>query len=481
MAAKKTLNAKNLEALGAPRLAELLIELATGNAAAKRKLRLELAAEASPSELARELRKRLVSIGKARSYIDWQQRKPLIAELDSQRRAIVKLAAADPRGALDLLWWFLGIASPVLARTDDSNGAISDVFAAAIEDLGRVAPAARPQPEALAETVFRALRDNDHGQYDGLIEALAPVLSAAGLARLKHCFGAWSREPLRRGADASDRDGVVRLALQAIAEAEGDVDGYIAQYPGKARTVPWIAADIARRLLAAGRIEEAWAAVEQANIEPPEIDALNARGGLDERTIQALAEDRSSWTSLEWEEARLAVMEAMGRHDAAQAFRWACFARTLEPGHLKAYLKRLPDFDDLEAEARALAHAMAFPQLHRALDFLIGWRALDKAAAMLVARRAELDGDRYEILTPAAAALAEKQPLAASLCLRAMIDFSLAQGRSSRYGHAARHLATVAALATTIGAFGEVETHAAYRARLERQHGRKYGFWSLVE
>ena len=42
MASKKTLNAKNLEALGAARLAELLIEISLGNAASKRRLRLEL-------------------------------------------------------------------------------------------------------------------------------------------------------------------------------------------------------------------------------------------------------------------------------------------------------------------------------------------------------------------------------------------------------------------------------------------------------
>ena len=38
MASKKTLNAKNLEALGAGRLAELLIEISTGNAVAKTKI-----------------------------------------------------------------------------------------------------------------------------------------------------------------------------------------------------------------------------------------------------------------------------------------------------------------------------------------------------------------------------------------------------------------------------------------------------------
>ena len=45
MAKKTTLNAKNLEALGAERLAELLIEISTGSAAHKRRLRLELAGE----------------------------------------------------------------------------------------------------------------------------------------------------------------------------------------------------------------------------------------------------------------------------------------------------------------------------------------------------------------------------------------------------------------------------------------------------
>ena len=43
MASKKTLNAENLEALGAARLAQLLVEVSQGNAAIKRRLRLELA------------------------------------------------------------------------------------------------------------------------------------------------------------------------------------------------------------------------------------------------------------------------------------------------------------------------------------------------------------------------------------------------------------------------------------------------------
>ena len=75
MASKKTLNAKNLEALGAERLAKLLIEISTANAAVKRRLRLELAGAQSPIEVAKELRKRLTTIERSRSFIDWQNQK----------------------------------------------------------------------------------------------------------------------------------------------------------------------------------------------------------------------------------------------------------------------------------------------------------------------------------------------------------------------------------------------------------------------
>jgi uncharacterized protein DUF6880 len=60
VAAKTALNTKNLEALGAERLAELLIEISAGNAAAKRRLRVELAGAQSPAQLVKEVRKRII-------------------------------------------------------------------------------------------------------------------------------------------------------------------------------------------------------------------------------------------------------------------------------------------------------------------------------------------------------------------------------------------------------------------------------------
>jgi hypothetical protein len=61
-----------------------------------------------------------------------------------------------------------------------------------------------------------------------------------------------------------------------------------------------------------------------------------------------------------------------------------------------------------------------------------------------------------------------------------MIDFSLRVGRSKRYPYAARHFHTCHILARRIESWGDLVDHRSYGALLRRDHGRKYGFWSLV-
>jgi hypothetical protein len=99
---------------------------------------------------------------------------------------------------------------------------------------------------------------------------------------------------------------------------------------------------------------------------------------------------------------------------------------------------------------------------------------------VVIVRAKELDGDHYEILTPAAEALAAKYPLAATVLLRAMIDFSLTQSRAGRFRHAARHLRDCEGLAAAISDYSIFETHDVYVGRLRREHGRKTAFWSVV-
>jgi hypothetical protein len=477
MASKRKVNRDNLEALGARRLAELLLDVAESDAAVKRRLRLELAATAAPERLAAEVRKRLGQIERARAFVDRRSCRGVAADLEVQRRTIVdQVAKIDADEALELMWRFMDLAASVQERCDDSDGVIGGVFRSACRDLGPLAQAAKSDPIALANRMFTALNANGYGQYDELIQVLAPVLGDKGLETLKAQLIELSVTPVekppqaerevigwgmagpmyRDEIEARSRKTTVRLALQEIADAQGDVDAFIAQYDERTRRVPKIAAEIARRLLTAGRA----------------LDAL--------RAIETAEHARDNWRDVDWEDARIDVLDALGRKDDAQAARWSCFERALSSEHLRAYLKRLPDFEDMEAEERALEHVQNRKDIIPALDFLVSWPALERAARLVTQRVAELDGDDYEVLSPAADALAGKYPLAATLVLRAMIDFALTKARSGRYRHAARHFMECASLASSIPDFGTFETHEAYATRLEAKHGRKSGFWGLM-
>jgi hypothetical protein len=478
MAPKTSLNAKNLEALGAPRLAELLIEISTGSAAHKRRLRMELAGTHSSAEVAREVRKRLASIARARTFINWQKVKPLNADLQVQRRTIVDVVARDdPQEGFELIWQLLSLADPIFERSDDGSGTLIETFHDACSDAGALAKAAGLKPERLADTVFSALQDNGYGQYDGLIDAMAPALGSTGLKHLRALLQQWLDEPEEKPAEkdrvvigwsmngkiyedevtGNHKARTARHALQKIADIQGDVDAFIAQQPEESLSSPIVAAEIAIRLVAAQRAGEALEILDRA---PPRESRLRI--------------------PLEWQLARTEALEALGRAKEAQDNRWTWFKQSLTDLHLRDMLKRLPDFDDLEAEEKAFAHAQTFPDVLQALAFFINWPAPGEAAKLVVNRAKEIDGDAYEVLTPAADALAAKHPLAATLALRAMIDFTLERTRSSRYKHAARHLATCAALAPHIPALNGIEPHETYVARLKRQHGKKQGFWSLV-
>ncbi|HEY2661805.1 MAG TPA: hypothetical protein VGI79_18945 [Caulobacteraceae bacterium] len=477
MPAAKTPTVKNLEALGAARLAELLIAIGAGDPAIKRRLRLELAGQAGAADAAREIQKRLSTLAKSTSYIEWNRIKPLSDDLTAHHRAIVDVVAkADPRQALDLLWRFMELVDPIMSRCDDSNGRLASLFRSAAEYLAPLAVAAEVGPDELARNVFGALHGNGYGQFDDLIADMAGALGPSGLASLKQRFVDWGKEAPEQPAqherrivgygaggplyadqlEASHRDYTIQSALRDIADAEDDVDGFIAQHGAEARRAPAIAVEIAGRLLKAGRADEALAALE------------------------AVDRKRLGWAAFDWQQGRLDALDALGRIDDAQAFRWTCFAETLESRHLRAHLKALPDFDDIEAEERAMALALGFPDVHGALNFLIAWPALDRANALILARFDELNGDFYELLAPASEALDVRYPLAATLIRRAMIDFTLTAARSKRYPHAARHLADCGADAVRIDDFGQHPTHEDYQLKLKTEHGRKVAFWQSV-
>lgn len=502
MVVKNSLSPENLESLGARRLAELLIEMTARDIVAKRRLRLEISAAQGPRAAAGELRKRMSALARARKFVPRSRAAVLADDLEQLREAIdAHVSPRDPSLAADLLWRFMGLAEGVFDRCDDSYGLVGNVFRAARADLGLAASAARPNPVRLAGKVYDALWANGFGQYDGLIGELTPALGEVGLETLRKRVVALrdSRDRVDTDApnfrdDAKDNDTksnvvagpwvgadgrvpdsevvagahdpdkvseyAIRQALADIADGQGDPDAYVAQHDEHSLGVPVIAAKIAQRLLAAGRAEEAWQFLEGAE--------------------SRLSESPHAWDR-EWREARVDVLDALGRAEEAQAARWSTFETSLEPRYLQAYLERLSRSRRAAVKARALDVAASAPDVHRAIQALVELRAQARAAEVIVSRATELDGGFYQQLNHVCALLEDDYPLASTVIARAMIDDTLASRRSTRYRHAARNLMICVGLAARIADYRGLEDHETYLASLLEEHGRKKKFWGLVE
>ena len=258
MATRRKLTKEQLTKLGVDVLSDVLVEEASRNAGLKQRLVLLLASEEGPNAVAQEVRKRIATIARSTSFVDWKGIKRFGHDLQMPLDVIVRqIAPVDRALALELMWRFLDVSEPCLNRCDDSNGAIIGIFHEAVEWLGDIASNHRSLPEAFADQVFERLQANDYGVYDNLLSAVYPALNAESAAHLKQCLMDWhetamrSSDPHRMGATAA------KLGLQALADAEGDVDSFIETHDEKSLRNPAFVARIAMRLVAAGRATDA--------------------------------------------------------------------------------------------------------------------------------------------------------------------------------------------------------------------------------
>jgi hypothetical protein len=467
MSGKRKITIATLTELGAPKLAELLLAGATGNKQLKQAIELAISAKEGPEILGLSVRRRLASFARSRSMPSYERGREIIAELDGLRTMIAEtIGAENPDLAFDLLWELIELHSSILELVDDSSGRVGDLFTTACYDLGPLAERANVDPNGLAAIVFQKITSNQYGIYDGLIRNFDAALGQKGRAKLRALLLARRQQYLTNDKSAAIAAGRhdftlsgLSLSLRDIAEVEGDPDAFIDSYQGRDLTNPLFASEIAMQLLRAGRAEEAVGFLDRA--QPSE---QNRHFGHDR-----------------WTDARIAALDAMHRTEEAQTLRLAFFQAHLSLSHLRGYLRQLPDFEDFEAEQRALDHVGEQANVHAALAFLVEWPAHERAARLVLLRKKEIDGDRYELLDPAASTLEGKYPLAAVLLRRALIEVTLNKGRATRYKHAARHVREIDSLNSQIHDYEKFETHEQFMERLRKLHPRKTGFWPLLQ
>lgn len=100
---KKTLNKKNLERLGAEKLAELVMELVQGSSTLQRRARMELSAANGPQYIAVDVRKRFASLRRSTSFIGCRKKRAFTKDFkqDQPDRRAFALAICSAELAAD--------------------------------------------------------------------------------------------------------------------------------------------------------------------------------------------------------------------------------------------------------------------------------------------------------------------------------------------------------------------------------------------
>ena len=381
---RKKVTADTLVSLGADRLAEILADVAETRVDLKRRLRMELAAQEGPGPLAVEIDKRLGAFETSRGRIGWRQRPAFIRDLDALRDLIVaRLAPLDLSAAIERLWRFMGTSTQSARRYRERNSELESLYARAAADLGHFLVGS-PSGSAAA-TLVESLTSNVLGW-----KAWLPALLAEAPKPL--AVDALQIMAERRGGGP----GWITL-IRHLADAAGDIGAFRATYSGDALNSAPVAVEVAQRHLAAGQLEEAGQALRAA------APKASARG--------------KPTVDFPWETLWIDYLERSGRKDEAQAIRWESFERTLSSERARAFIGRLADFDDVEAETRAFEIARAAGDFRQGLAFLMDWPALPEAARMIEQRSDEIQVDP-EIAELWAAKLRRRFPKAAYILLR---------------------------------------------------------------
>jgi hypothetical protein len=443
---------EQVERLGARRLAEIVVNHCDRDEKLHQIVRIALAASTPGGPLVKTLATEIDAVRASRHFYGYGESNVLAQELDRIRRAITEyLLPAQPRAAAELLGRLIRLDANVYERSDDSDGVIGDAIGEAIADCGR-AWAAVPErdPKILAAEVFDLFTTDEYGARREVISAFSEALGTSGLDELERMV----RDRLDNALTGKHayRQQALTIAPENIADARGDVDGYIAAQR-LAGTENLAVKEIGERLLAAGRLEEALHWLDRPDV--PE----HRRGDIGRLKVDTL--------------------DRLGRAEDAQAVRWSMFATSMSAGILDEYLSRLPEDVVAEARQKAIATACRCPDVHHSLH-LLAELSLDITAELVHKRLGEIRGEAYLALRPIAERLTENYPVAAIVLYRRMADAVLRRGQSQYYDHAVRDLIAAERLVPKVEDWLGHPPQEAYRQQVATEHRQKRAFWERM-
>lgn len=459
---KAKLDRKGLGSLGLDKLIDILLDEAAANKALKARLQTALAGEMGPEEMARLIDKRLDAIDQSTARINKARARDMAVEFAALARNILsELGTADRQAGAERILRFLGLRFPLSARLVADSARLWKVFDDTELATQELIQSVEKEAQVLLVPHLERLRLRDrYGEHTGFLRGLTSALGAPGAHAWRDALMAvLPDEPLKLGA--------LDLA-QLLSLRLGDIDAFLSlekSKPENRRDTLTVAA----LLTEAGRFDQA---LEWVRERPRGVRLIPVNGALTSVGPEYGAHERRM---LEAE-----ILERLKRREDAQELRWREFSETLNPEVLRLYLSKLDDFAEFDEMDRAFAVAAEHEDIYLALDFFISWPRLDLAARLVERHNHDWEGRYYDDLAPAAEALSAKEPRAAVLLYRVLVEDILRRGIGMAYPHAGRYVGELARLMPELPEGHGISTHAAFLAELRRNHSKKYGFWSSV-
>jgi uncharacterized Zn finger protein len=188
-----------------------------------------------------------------RGYIEYNEAHQYASDVHQAATAIDDLIdAGRAEDAIGIAREAIDLLTEALQAVDDSAGLVGDAAYELLDVHHRACEAAPPEPVALGDYLAGLLLYNDYGFAPDLGH-YAELLGEQGLATV--------RERIEAAYAANSQDWRAKNLMEAMARAEGDVDGLIAIYAAELDGRGWNHLRIAQELDAAGRGGEAlgWA------------------------------------------------------------------------------------------------------------------------------------------------------------------------------------------------------------------------------
>ncbi|KAF0216745.1 MAG: hypothetical protein FD174_3568 [Geobacteraceae bacterium] len=438
---------QKLVELGAERLADALLELASRDDAADDLLERLIA---TPQENIKRFKAKISGLKRTRRFIGWGESAGFARELGALLEDL-RAGVTDPRTGAELVAAFYEYDTGALGNCDDSSGHVGDVFRHDARELFVSYASCCADKEWLGDLVFRVIQSDDYGVRDALIDCAQEYLTEPVMrimvARLQERAGRESDEYGKRHWLHS----VESLARQ-LKDAPLFEQTRLASW-GSLSTAACM--DIARVYLECGNELIALAWLEKI----PESDSF-------------LAAERDSL-----------LLETLGRtgNTAGQAeVAWRIFRRSRSASSLLLLLDVIGhDKRDglLAVEISAICEAARFSPVDAA--FLVEIDRLEAAETYMLKHTDQLNGDYYSGLLPLAEAMEKNgRFLCASVIYRALLDSILRRAQTKTYSHGVRYLRKLDRMAHSITDWRNVEPHEAYMREIKLNHGRKSSFWS---